>query len=1015
MGLFSNTLPALTFIYPEGDAETIKISERSGQVRACANFLKENYPKGCVVGLCIRTGPELVFWWLGVLLAELKPIILQFPTEKQTQSYWQESISETVSSLNIPIILAEERPFNLIKPELKHLVCLCTLPEPVSNEPFEVNAFSIIQMSSGTTGYKKAVEFTGKDLSVHVEDYNKTLQLTQSDVIVSWLPLYHDMGYIACFVMPLIMGVRTVMMDPETWIKDKSKLYNAIEKFRGTICYMPNFGYEVMSHVAPPDLSCMRYWISCSEPITEETARKFLQHVGHPEEKFSACYAMAENVFAVSQSCGLDTIEIQGRKIVSCGRPIANVQIKILDDEIWIKSPTSITSYLTQEIILDDEGFYQTGDLGHVIEGKVFVWGRKRDLVIQAGRKFLLSDVDNAINQVLPSIRGRVATLSDYDDRLATSKAIVLIEAEDFFSRQDHSVVAENVSDLCGIQYLEISFVPPRFLTKTSSGKINRVITLEDWKNTKSSTRGCVNIDPAGELKTEFANLPFDVPVDQIMDSLALTVLSIILQSAKISFEKDLTICEYIGLINASSPDISDNSITMPVIKIVSLADSRILKRLNVLHLDELSKKLGIRVEVEHICLPPSPILLADLVFADYFLPRVKDQFVYRSVVAQLAKLRSASVILVDDAAELHFPLTQVYPVLSHRLERSHDADYLAFRWQAYVRNHEKLPISVVAGKDLDLVDRQKSLNLLSEYLDTPIVRIATVTSLSMFTEDWDIQLRQSLSGGPGLRPIQPEVLTGHLLEWLTANLSQIKIRKLEPGTQIVRTDLPHFCSHCIDRRALEKVLDLFESFCIAGSSASASCIEKLLGRYGKSFVRVTTPSAVSLSLVSGFECLLICGPTVDIDYDGPIAFIMGGKHGAVMLNSPAHADLTSTRFRRLDYETVEIDWYCPVECSGQTLDVSSIRSARRDAIAERDGRLVLRPNVVRNEYPGFGPKQRADEDFDMSDTSEERKLEVLEKRKEERREARRKERQSERRAEREAERLKSQFGSSKE
>src|SRR5262249_6891073 len=106
---------------------------------------------------------------------------------------------------------------------------------------------AILQMSSGTTGQRKAIRFTLQQIGRHADDYNATLGLSANDRIVSWLPLYHDMGFIACFVMPLLFGVPVAMIDPIDWVHSPGLLFDVIETVGGTLCFLPNFGFEVMS------------------------------------------------------------------------------------------------------------------------------------------------------------------------------------------------------------------------------------------------------------------------------------------------------------------------------------------------------------------------------------------------------------------------------------------------------------------------------------------------------------------------------------------------------------------------------------------------------------------------------------------------------------------------------------------------------------------------------------------------------------------------------------------------
>jgi acyl-CoA synthetase (AMP-forming)/AMP-acid ligase II len=1000
----SSRLPCLTVLSEDGSATRVDVAGNPQKVRGCADRILRMAEPGSNVGICFRSSPDLIWWWFGALLAGMRPLIMQYPTGRQAHSYWESSVSDTIRRADLNLLVCDDLVSKRLGASYADKLISEPVPESADTSPFSIERFSIIQLSSGTTGLRKAVEFTSESLVRHALDYNTCLKLTKKDTIVSWLPLYHDMGYIACFMMPLILGVPVVMMDSEYWVNDKALLFRAITEHSGTVCFMPNFGFEVMCGITPTNLKGMRLWISCSEPVLEHTSRKFLKHIGAKENHFAACYAMAENIFAMTQSTGITTRHISGMTVVSCGKPIKDVEIKCIDGELWVRSPTSITSYMSQESIIDEDGYYPTGDLGEIIDGEIYVTGRKRDLMIQAGKKHILSAIDDIVNQVVPEARGRVATLEDHDERLATSKAVVLIESRDFFLRSDQREIARNISERSQLEYLEVHFVPPRFLTKTSSGKINRPLSLKHWKAVCNARNESHSSDPSSEIRAEFRQLPFDQPVGRILDSLATTVLRIILADTGISFDPEMTLGDYVSLAETPDQAASDSPNGTEGLRIVSLADRRILKHLKEDHIRQLTSLVDSPVHFEHTCLPPSPILLSDLIFLDYFLPRLDHQEDFSAMLQVREKLRSASLLLVDDAAELHFSIRQFYPVLSHRFVRSADADLLAFRWQSYTRNHDKLPITVVAGEDLDLADRDKSLNLLSSYLGIPIVRIATVSSLEPYTKGWEYPSRQSLSGGPGLRPIDPVAFVKFLSTWVAEHSPKSSQLPANTDFALSLDDLPHFCSHFVDQEALDIVLDSYQRFCIAGSRASVAYIRRKLDEDpDKSYCHITTPSRTAIEAASPHDCVLVCGPTIEIDHSGPVACVMGGSRGPVMLNASDKA-LRDLRFRGKSKSCQPDEWFHLSGISGQTTNTECIHSATKIAQEKRETRRKIR------ETRSSVQESRADCDSIQSTptpimsntdnrTEQDRKAQQLERRKEERRESRRAERREERKA----------------
>ena len=169
----------------------------------------------------------------------------------------------------------------------------------------------LLQHSSGTTGLQKPVLLSHLAVLRHVDIYAKTIGLCERDKIVSWLPLYHDMGLIAAFHLPLACGVPTVILDPFEWVLVPSLLLEVVSKERGTISWLPNFAFNMMSdkirddELVGIDLGSWRMVINCSEPVRFESHTRFLDRFmacGLKPLALSSCYAMAETTFAVTQT-----------------------------------------------------------------------------------------------------------------------------------------------------------------------------------------------------------------------------------------------------------------------------------------------------------------------------------------------------------------------------------------------------------------------------------------------------------------------------------------------------------------------------------------------------------------------------------------------------------------------------------------------------------------------------------------------------------------------------------------
>ncbi|BBX47784.1 hypothetical protein GCM10009641_88160 [Mycobacterium cookii] len=856
----TDRMPRFVFLVPDGRETYLHPHSPvvSARIRAIAAHLREKVPPGGAVGLLYRSEPNLIIAWFAAVLAGLRPLVMQYPTRKQSRAYWIDSVRNTVATAGLAGIVADDYCASLDLTEFPNTVAQAELDELPDAVPGPVlpDDFTIIQLSSGTTGYRKVMEFTSAALGRHVLDYNQVLGLAPGkDLIASWLPLYHDMGYIACFVMPILLGIDVVMMDPMDWVKQPEMLVTAIERHQATTCYMPNFGFEVMARTGMPALPSMRRWISCSEPISAATAEKFLKASGAPAETFHPCYAMAENIFAVSIGAGCRTAQIDGVDVVSCGTPIPGVELKIVEGEIWVRSPTSLLRYVGGDDIRDAEGFYPTGDLGLVIDGELYVSGRKHDLLIQAGKKFILSDVDLRLNELRPEVRGRAATLAVHDERLGTEMPTVLIEAPDFFERTDAAEIAAELKDATGLDQVEVAFVPPRFLTKTSSGKFNRRKSRADWIAAHEWRNGAADRDAVAEIRASFPGVAWDQPVTEVLDSLSLTLLRIILDASPVRFQRQQSLAEIVAALEAAGRTPAEAH-SEEGIRIVSLSDHTTIATITGEHLDRLGQSLGCKVTLEHVCLPPSPVVFSDLIFHDYFQPRL-DQADFGAVSRAMAKLKQASVIVTDDLAEMLFLCEGTYPALSHNLERDPRADLISYRWQDYVQHHHRLPLTVVSGLDVPLGASGTVLDQMSHYLGIPIFRVARVPGFADFTRGWEYQAHGQRLG----HRVDPDLLVENLLRWTQDLPAPLARRHLPAGERIQRSDLPHFCAHNVSRAAVDRIVERYDRFCIAGSASSVPYLRRELDRAGKSYVQVPSYAQQILSRLDfDYDCLVICG-----------------------------------------------------------------------------------------------------------------------------------------------------------
>jgi acyl-CoA synthetase (AMP-forming)/AMP-acid ligase II len=391
----------------------------------------------------------------------------------------------------------------------------------------EADEIAFLQHSSGTTGLQKGVALAHRAVLNHLASYSEAIALDEQDVIVSWLPLYHDMGLIAGFLLPLVQGVPLVLMSPFEWVKSPAMLFRAIDQYGGTLCWLPNFAYNHCARrIRQRDLeglsaATMRMFINCSEPVYAESHALFAERfagLGVTPGMLAVSYAMAENTFAVTQTPPgelppLDTIDRVGLQSelravqvaadhpdavvkVSCGKPIAGVSARAVDaegkplperhvGEMVVRSDSMLSGYY-KRADLDPfrDGWYLTGDRGYIADGEVYIVGRSKDLIINAGKNVYPQDIEAIVNHVPGIHAGRAVVFGVPDEREGTELIAVVaeVETEDAESRKTITQsIRQAVAQGSTVTLNYVQLVDAKWLIKTSSGKIARAANRDKW------------------------------------------------------------------------------------------------------------------------------------------------------------------------------------------------------------------------------------------------------------------------------------------------------------------------------------------------------------------------------------------------------------------------------------------------------------------------------------------------------------------------------------------------------
>jgi len=337
------------------------------------------------------------------------------------------------------------------------------------------------------------------------------------------------MGLIACTVLPAVVGIPVTALSPLHWVTNPASMLQAISRYRSTAAWMPNFAYEFLaSRIRPSQLGdvrldSMRAWINCAEPTMAVSHRRFLDQYakfGVRPETLWTCYAMAETVFAVSQSSdavspkveridrerfqmGNVAIPVDGEQIpslemMSAGPLIPGVEVKVVDKdlnplnerrvgEIAIRSASLFSGYFLDPSstakVLRDEWFY-SGDMGYLTDGHLFITGRKKDLIIIAGKNYYPQDIERIVCSIPGIYPGRSVALGLDDPAIGTQRLIVLAEVREKSLVDDPRLGAAVRKTLAGeldCVIDDLRLLPHMWLLKTSSGKIARAPNLKRY------------------------------------------------------------------------------------------------------------------------------------------------------------------------------------------------------------------------------------------------------------------------------------------------------------------------------------------------------------------------------------------------------------------------------------------------------------------------------------------------------------------------------------------------------
>ena len=548
--------PALHLLFPKQPDLTLSYAALGqGAAGFARAYAAVGLAPGEVVVLILQHGPQLAFAFWGAILGGQVPAIMPFLTEKLAPEKYRQELAALVS-ITRPAAIVTYPEFGpevtaALGPDssVRQVLIADAIAADTTGDPDTLPGLRraaedmvLLQHSSGTTGLQKGVALANQAVFNQLAAYTATLRLTTDDVVVSWLPLYHDMGLIAGFVMPVAMGVPLVLLSPFDWVRAPYRLMQAVSQYRGTLTWLPNFAFNFCAQktrdrdLQGVDLSSWRAVINCSEPMRAESHEAFAARFapfGLRSEALATCYAMAENVFAVTQG-GLDgpvTVDAVDRRaligegearpaladaagpevvrMLSAGKPLPNVRVKVLADagadgrrgelperrvgELALQSDCLLTGYfhrpdLTEQAFID--GWYLTGDLGYMADGQVYVSGRRKDLIIVGGKNVHPQDLEALASEVPGVHPGRVVAFGVFNTDAGTEDVVLVAEVDELEVADPATeevraalanAIRQHINKGSDVAVRQVHLVGPKWVLKTSSGKTARAANREKY------------------------------------------------------------------------------------------------------------------------------------------------------------------------------------------------------------------------------------------------------------------------------------------------------------------------------------------------------------------------------------------------------------------------------------------------------------------------------------------------------------------------------------------------------
>ena len=542
----------LIFYEDEGESSSLTFGELfEGAERVAADLAQRGIGRGDTVALMLPTLRDFFLAFAGTLLAGATPVPIYPPFRADRIAEYAERQSAILANAGARLLVTFREGASVAKllkplvPSLEAVVTAETLARSRAPAPFgpqlhsRAEDLALLQYTSGSTGNPKGVMLTHANLLANVRAIGEALGLRNDDVGVSWLPLYHDMGLIGAWLMPLYFGLPVVVLSPLAFLSRPARWVRAFHRYRGTISAAPNFAYELAAakvsdeEMQGLDLSAWRAALNGAEPVLPATLDRFAARFascGFRRETLLPVYGLAEASLAVTippvgRGPRVDHLERaafeqEGRAVpappdasapnsnedpnvisfVSAGPPIPRHEVRIANDrgddvgervegQLWFRGPSTTQGYYRNEAataaLLPEgaaAGWVNSGDRAYRADGEIYITGRVKDIIIHAGHNLYPHEIEDAVARVPGVRKGCVVAFGAADPVAGTERLVIVAESRegnrDARARLAQAITAQ-VTETLGLPPNVVEVVPPNVIPKTSSGKLRRDATKQ--------------------------------------------------------------------------------------------------------------------------------------------------------------------------------------------------------------------------------------------------------------------------------------------------------------------------------------------------------------------------------------------------------------------------------------------------------------------------------------------------------------------------------------------------------